>query len=62
MEDSLSDFIMPDEDTIPDDDPQVKNPMEDSMADLLWPDADGIHGDNLHLDLLMSAKVSPVRC
>ena len=50
MEDSVAEFIMPDEDTIPDDNPQVKMRMEDSMADFIVPDGDSIHDDDPHID------------
>ncbi|KAK0514225.1 hypothetical protein JMJ35_002842 [Cladonia borealis] len=41
---------MADEDTIPDDNPQVKMPIEDSMADFIVPDGDSIHDDDPHID------------
>ena len=49
MKDLMTEFTMPDEDTMPYDNRQAKMPMEDSTADFTWPDGDSIHGDDPYL-------------
>ena len=52
----MAEFIMPDEDTIPNDNPQIKLPMEKSMAGFTWSNGDSMHGDDPYINRRAQAE------